>query len=281
MTSSASLTPESTSKFVQAGNIRLHYNEAGSGEAVIMLHGGGPGATGWSNFAKNIGPFSEKYRTFLVDQPGFGESDALVTSEDRDLVHARAIKDMLDSLGIDKAHLLGNSMGGGSSARFAIEYPERIGKLVLMGAGGGGVSIMQPLPQEGIKLLFDLYQNPSFEGLKRMIQVFVYDPQYMTDELIQGRYEAMMKHPEHLTNFVKSMAGPGGLSDLTPHLNQIKAPTLVVWGRDDRFVPLDHALKFLWTIPDARLHVFSHCGHWCQWEHADEFNRLVFDFLMH
>jgi 2,6-dioxo-6-phenylhexa-3-enoate hydrolase len=274
------LTEQGTSKHVQAGNIRLHYNEAGAGdETVIMLHGGGPGATGWSNFARNIGPFSEKYRTFLVDQPGFGGSDAIVTTEDRDLVHARAIRDMLDALGIEKAHMIGNSMGGASSARFAMEFPDRIGKLVLMGAAGGGVSYTQPLPQEGIKILFDLYVNPSLEGLKKMIQVFVYDPSFMTEELIQQRYNAMMEHPEHLQNFVKSMAGPGVISDLSMRLGDIKAPSLIVWGRDDRFVPLDHALKFVWGIPEARLHIFSHCGHWCQFEHADDFNRLVIDFL--
>ncbi len=275
------LTEPGTSKFVQAGNIKLHYNEAGTGDAVIMLHGGGPGATGWSNFSRNIGPFSEKYRTFLVDQPGFGKSDALVTTEDRDLVHARAIKDMLDQLGIQKAHMIGNSMGGASSARFAMEYPDRIGKLVLMGAAGGGVSYGQPLPQEGIKILFDLYVNPSMEGLKKMINVFVYDPSFMTDELIQQRYNAMMERPEHLQNFVKSMAGPGGISDLSNRLGDIKAESLIVWGRDDRFVPLDHAMKFLWGIPEARLHAFSHCGHWCQYEHAGEFNDLVMDFLDH
>lgn len=272
------LTDESTTKFVQAGNIRLHYNEAGTGsETVIMLHGGGPGATGWSNFARNIGPFAEKYRTILIDQPGFGQSDAVQPTEPRELVTARAVKDMLDALGIEKAHLLGNSMGGASSARFAMEYPDRIGKLVLMGAAGGGVSITSPLPLEGIKLLFDLYRNPSLEGLKRMIQVFVYDPSFMTEELIQQRFEAMMQHPEHLENFVKHST----ISDLSPRLGEIQAKTLIVWGRDDRFVPLDHALKFLWGIPDAHLHVFSHCGHWCQFEHADEFNRLVMDFLEH
>lgn len=273
------LTEASTSKYIQAGNIRLHYNEAGTGDAVIMLHGGGPGATGWSNFSRNIGPFSERYRTFLVDQPGFGKSDALVTTEARDLVHARAIKDMLDALGIEKAHMIGNSMGGASSARFAMEYPDRIGKLVLMGAAGGGVSYGQPLPQEGIKILFELYQHPSMELLKKMINVFVYDPSFMTEELIQQRYNAMMERPEHLTNFVKSMAGPGGISDLSLRLGEVKASTLVVWGRDDRFVPLDHAMKFVWGIPEARLHIFSKCGHWCQYEHPDEFNRLVFDFL--
>ncbi len=277
------LTEEGTSRYVEAGGLKLHYNEAGSGDAVIMLHGGGPGAGGWSNFAKNFGPFAEGYRTILLDCPGFNKSDTILsTTESRDLINARAVRDLMDVLGISTAHLIGNSMGGASSIRFALEYPDRIGKLILMGAGGGGVSLFQPLPQEGIKLLFKVYMHPTLENLKQMMGVFIYDQKQLTEEMIQGRYENMMRRPEHLENFVKSAVNPATvLTDFTSRLGEVKAKTLVVWGRDDRFVPLDHGLKFIWGIPDAHLHVFSRCGPWAQWEHADAFNRLVLDFLAH
>ncbi|MEC9341098.1 MAG: alpha/beta fold hydrolase [Pseudomonadota bacterium] len=276
------LTLESTSKTARAGDLTLRYHEAGSGEAVIMLHGGGPGAGGWSNFARNIGPFCEHYRTILPDCPGFGKSDTIVSSEPRDLINARAVRDLMDTLGIEKAHLVGNSMGGASSIRFALEYPERLDRLILMGAGGGGQSLFSPQPLEGIKLLFRVYRDPTLENLKQMLSVFVYDQSQMTEELIQTRFDTMMATREHLENFVKSAANPAAvLTDFTPRLHEIQARTLILWGRDDRFVPLDHGLKFLWGIPDARLHVFSRCGHWCQWEHADEFNRLVMDFIEH
>lgn len=274
-------TEADTSRYATVGGMKLHYNEAGSGaETVIMLHGGGPGAGGWSNFARNIEPFSGRYRTILLDCPGFNKSDPLVSTEARDLINANAVKGLMDTLGIKTAHLVGNSMGGASALRFALEYPDRTGRLVLMGAGGGGQSLFSPLPLEGIKLLFRVYMQPTMENLKHMMTVFVYDQKQMTDELIQGRYENMMRSKEHLENFVKSAANPAAvLSDFTPRLHEVKAKTLITWGRDDRFVPLDHGLKFLWGIPDARLHVFSKCGHWAQWEHADAFNRLVLDFL--
>lgn len=274
-------TEADTSRYATVNGMKLHYNEAGSGaEAVIMLHGGGPGAGGWSNFARNIEPFAARYRTILLDCPGFNKSDPLVSTDARDLVNANAVKGLMDSLGIKTAHLVGNSMGGASALRFALEYPDRLGRLVLMGAGGGGQSLFSPLPLEGIKLLFRVYMQPTMENLKHMMSVFVYDQKQMTDELIQGRYENMMRSKEHLENFVKSAANPAAvLSDFTPRLHEVKAKTLITWGRDDRFVPLDHGLKFLWGIPDARLHVFSRCGHWAQWEHADAFNRLVLDFL--
>ena len=278
----AALTQEGTSRFAKAGALNIHYQDAGRGEAVIMLHGGGPGAGGWSNFARNFAPFAEHYRTILPDCPGFGKSEALVSTEARDLLNARAVKELMDTLGIDKAHLVGNSMGGASSIRFALEYPDRLGKLILMGAGGGGQSLFQPMPLEGIKLLFQVYREPTLENLKRMLSVFVFDQSQMTEDLIQSRFANMMNTREHSENFVKSTANPAAvLSDFTSRLHEIKARTLILWGRDDRFVPLDHGLKYLWGIPNSRLHVFGRCGHWCQWEHAEEFNRLVLDFIQH
>ncbi|MBM3941170.1 MAG: alpha/beta fold hydrolase [SAR202 cluster bacterium] len=277
------LTDQGTGKYAQAGTYKVYYNDAGKGDTVVMLHGGGPGASGWSNYSRNIGHFAAKRRVILLDCPGFGRSDT-VTDYDtpRDIINAQAVKDLIDHLGIDKVTLVGNSMGGATSMRFALEWPERVRKLVLMGAAGGGVSIFQPLPLEGIKHLIGLYRNPTLEGLKRMIEIFVYDPSAVTDDLIQGRFNAMMANKAHLESFAKTASRPERLiTDFSPHLHRIVAPTLVTWGRDDRFVPLDHGLKLLWHLPDAQLHVFNKCGHWAQWEHADRFNRLVDDFLSH
>jgi len=277
------LTEQNTSKYIRINNLdmTLHYNEAGKGEeTVIMLHGGGPGAAGWSNFSRNIDIFSKKYRTILLDCPGFNKSDAIVTDLARDVLNARAIKGLMDELDIDKAHLIGNSMGGASALSFSLEFPERLGKMVLMGAGGGGQSMFSPMPLEGIKLLVNLYQNPSLDALKKMIEVFIYDPSLMSDELIEGRFENMMRTPEHLENFMKSFATSKVIvSDFTPDLGKIQAETFIIWGRDDRFCPLDHGLKFLWGLPNADLHIFSKCGHWAQWEHAEKFNALTLEFL--
>ena len=282
------LSESSTSKFATINekglaNFRIHYHDAGSGETVIMLHGGGPGAGGWSNYYRNIEPLvAAGYRVILKDSPGFNKSDPIVMEEQRGLVNARAVKGLMDVLGIEKAHLVGNSMGGATALNFAIEYPERIGKMILMGPGGLGPSLFAPMPMEGIKLLFKLCAEPSFENLRQMIQVFLYDQSKITEELLKGRWEAIQQHPEHLKNFLLSaQKAPLSSWDVSARLGEIKAKTFVTWGRDDRFVPLDHGLKLLWTIPDAQLHVFPNCGHWAQWEHADTFNRLVIDFLKH
>lgn len=264
-------------------NFRIHYNEAGSGNAVIMLHGGGPGASGWSNYHRNIDALvAAGYRVILPDCPGFGQSDPIVADVQRGLLNARAVKGLMDALDIPKASLVGNSMGGASAMNFALEFPERIDRLVLMGPGGLGPSIHQPMPMEGVKQMFRLYHQPTYENFERMLEVFVFDPAAITEELRRGRWASIQARPEHLSNFVASMARvPLSAWDVSPRAPQIKTRCLITWGRDDRFVPIDHALKLLYTMPDARLHVFPQCGHWAQWERAEEFNRLVIDFLAH
>lgn len=265
--------------------LRLHYNVVGQGEqTVVMLHGSGPGASGWANFHRNIEPMVKAgYRVLLLDCPGWSKSDSIVSTGSRSELNARCLKAVLDGLGINApVHLIGNSMGAHSAVAFALENPGRVGKLVLMGGGVSGPSIFVPQPTEGIKLIGALYRQPTMENLKKMLSVFVYDSSTLTDDLMKARLDNILARPEHLENFVKSAeANANQFPDQSHRLREIKAKTLVVWGRDDRFLPLDLGLRLVWNLPHADLHVFSRCGHWAQWEHAETFNRLVIDFLGH
>ncbi len=282
----AEVTEASTSRFatINEASLRdfpIHYNEAGRGETVVMLHGGGPGAGGWSNYYRNIGALvNAGYRVILMDSPGFGKSGEIVPEVSRGLFNAQALKGLLDVLKIGEAHVVGNSMGGASALNFALEYPDRLRRLVLMGPGGMGPSIMQPNPQEGIRKMFRLYHEPTRANLDDMLECFVYDPSAITEELRKGRLENMQGNLQHLKNFVASMQRmPPSSWDVSSRVHTIRHRTLITWGRDDRFVPIDHGLKLINLMPDARLHVLPRCGHWAQWEHADEFNRLVIAFL--
>jgi 2-hydroxy-6-oxonona-2,4-dienedioate hydrolase len=282
------ITESATSRLVRIKegdlDLQLHYNDVGSGhDAVVMLHGSGPGASGWANFNRNVEPFAAAgYRVVLMDCPGWSKSDTIVCTGSRSELNARALKGLMDAIGLPKAHLVGNSMGGHSAVAFALANPTRVGKLVLMGGGTGGVSPFLPTPTEGIKLIQALYREPTIENLERMMNVFVYDTSNLTKELFQARLDNMLARREHLENFVRSSeANPRQFPDVGHHLGEITAPTLLIWGRDDRFVPMDVGLRLLAGLRDAELHVFSCCGHWAQWEHADKFNRLVLDFLTH
>ncbi|WP_243976963.1 alpha/beta fold hydrolase [Vibrio natriegens] len=281
-------TEQETSKFVQIEegdlNLKLHYNDCGEGsEVVVMLHGSGPGATGWANFNRNIEPLvNAGYRVILLDCPGWGKSDSIVSAQSRSDLNATALKGVLDALDIERAHLIGNSMGGHSAVAFTLSYPERVGKLILMGGGTGGASLFTPMPAEGIKRLNQLYREPTIENLKAMMDIFVFDTSDLTEELFQTRLNNILARQDHLDNFVKSLeANPKQFPDFSARLGEIKADTLVIWGRQDRFVPFDTSLRLMAGIPQAQLHVFNQCGHWVQWEHADTFNRLVVDFIQH
>ncbi|CAN0624886.1 2-hydroxy-6-ketonona-2,4-dienedioate hydrolase [Burkholderia multivorans] len=280
------LTEESTSRFVQVKvgefDLKLHYNDAGQGsETVVMLHGSGPGASGWANFNRNVGAFVDAgYRVVLLDCPGWSKSDTIVNTGSRSELNARSLKALLDALGLERVHIVGNSMGGHSAVAFALLYPQQVGKLVLMGGGTGGPSQFVPMPTEGIKLLQLLYREPTLENLKRMLNVFVYDASSLTEELMQARLANILARRDHLENFVKSLAAnPKQFTDYGPRLGEIAAPALVIWGRDDRFVPLDVGLRLVWGMQNAEMHVFGRCGHWAQWEHAEKFNRMVLEFL--
>jgi 2-hydroxy-6-oxonona-2,4-dienedioate hydrolase len=287
MTAATKLQSETaTSEFVSIGEgdveLRLHYNDAGHGdETVVMLHGSGPGASGWANFNRNVDAFVDAgYRVILLDCPGWGKSDSVVCSGSRSDLNARVLKRLLDAIGVARVHIVGNSMGGHSAVAFALANPERVGKLVLMGGGTGGPSQFVPMPTEGIKLLQALYREPTLDNLKRMLNVFVFDASTLTEELVQARLTNMLARRDHLENFVKSLAAnPKQFPDVGHRLSEIAAPALVIWGRDDRFVPMDVGLRLVWGMPNADLHVFGRCGHWAQWEHAAKFNQMVLEFL--
>ncbi|QIL73944.1 alpha/beta fold hydrolase (plasmid) [Diaphorobacter sp. HDW4B] len=283
-TNVSAITEAGSSKFIDVteGEINgsIHVNDAGNGdEVVVMFHGSGPGASGWSNFHRNVDAFVDAgYRVLLIDSPGFNKSYPIVTKS-RDGAYAQAAKGVLDKLGIKRAHMIGNSMGGATAMRMAVDYPEMVGKLIMMGGGSVGASTTVPMPTEGLKLLQGLYRNPTMENLRKMLDIFVYAPSTLTEDLINGRFENMMRRTEHLSNFVESLKSSGGRANYAHLLPTLTMPTMIIWGRDDRFVPLDLGLRMLWGMPDAELHVFSKCGHWAQWEHADKFNQLVLNFL--
>jgi 4,5:9,10-diseco-3-hydroxy-5,9,17-trioxoandrosta-1(10),2-diene-4-oate hydrolase len=265
--------------------LKLHYHQAGEqhAETVVFLHGGGPGATAWSNFGRNIGVFAETLRTLAPDQAGFGRSEGPSGNGHYFAHSADALAGLLDHLGIERAHLVGNSLGGGAAVRFALRHPDRAGRLVLMAPGGLSMNVFAPEPTEGIKRLYGFAAppGPTREKLAEFLRTLVFDQSLVTEELIDERFAAA-SDPATLAGMGKMggmfAADPeGGM--LWREAHQLRQRVLLVWGREDRVIPLDGALVALKTIRRAQLHVFGGCGHWAQLEKFDEFNRLVREFL--
>jgi len=265
------------STFVQAGGVRLHYNDIGQGTPVVCLHGGGPGASGWSNFSQNVPALSTRFRLLLVDMPQFGRSEKVVFKEGRLTYVARVLKDFLDQLGVARPHFIGNSMGAQTAFKFAIDYPDRIDRLVAMGNGTITQTVFTPRPTEGVKLIQAFYKGtgPSPEKLRRLIETLVCDASFLTEELLAQRFAAA-NDPETVALWSKN---PPANEDLGALLDKVACRTLRVWGLEDRFSPIEGGLALLKRLKDARLHVFAKCGHWAQVEKAREFERLTLDFL--
>lgn len=273
------LTFEQTSRFVELPRgERLHYHEAGEGHPVVCLHGGGPGATGWANYSRNIDFLAKHFRVLAFDLPQFGRSFKRSFTGDLYPSFAEVIDEALQLLGVEKAHFIGNSMGGAVSCFVAHRNPDLVSKLVLMGPGGVFNSILQPTPTDPHTDLFEYYNPgpPTKDKLRRLFLSFLYDHSKLTDELVDMRYEASID-PEIVANMRDYSIQT--LGDVRPILPEIPHQALVIWGLEDRILTLDTPLTYAKLLPDSEVLMFPKVGHWVQWERPDDFNRAAVEFL--
>lgn len=281
------MTTTRTEHTVTVGTRKIFVAEAGSGPAVMLLHGGGPGASGVSNYSRNIDALAERYRVLVPDMPGYGRSSKRIDKSDPFGSLADAMRGLLDELSISTAHLIGNSYGGAAALRLALDTPGRVGKLVLMGPGGIGTT--RGLPTAGLNSLLAYYggTGPSREKLAEFIRNYlVYEGDSVPAELIDLRYAASID-PEVVADPPLSRpSGPFALRtlwrmDLTrdSRLASLQTPTLILWGRDDKVNKPSGGPLLQNIMPNAELVMTSRTGHWMQWERADLFNQIVDEFL--
>jgi 2-hydroxy-6-oxonona-2,4-dienedioate hydrolase len=277
-TKMASLNPEDIRGNVSAGGYNINYYELGTGHPLILLHGSGPGATGWSNFSPNIEALSKTHRVLAVDMPGWGQSDT--ETPDIGYRHPESLIAFMDALGIENAALVGNSMGGMTGITTAALYPKRVSHLITMGAPAPGVNYFDPGDgeTEGMKVLMRAYREPTPANMKALVQIMCYDDAMATDDLARMRSEAALAKPSHLESFLSPRPWDSRFFDLAPVLMEMQTPALFIHGRDDRVVSFENSIRLVSLVPNSRLVVLNRCGHWTQIEHADEFNSLVADF---
>lgn len=274
-------------KCVRTGEWDISYTCQGTGPALLLLHGGSPGASGNSNFHGNVPALAKHFTTYVFDFPGWGSSS-------KNLVPAgswgnpleaggRAVLGFMDAMGLANAHLMGSSFGGAAALHAAMAAPDRVRRIVLLAPGGG-------IPAPGtsgsaLGQLFRYYtgEGPSrqkFEGLARHL---VHDPALITPEWLEPRYAASVDEAVRANPPLRLPPGyvpdPSTALCKDPRLQRLAAPVLFIWGRDDQVQPVS-CLESFHAIPNQDAVILGRCGHLPYWEQATKVNDLACWFLL-
>lgn len=263
-------------RFVDIGDgLRMHYTQCGEGLPVIFVHGSGPGASGHSNFADNMLAFARAgFRAIAVDLLGYGDSSKPTDKRYTLDLHVPALREFVSRLGLTRVSLVGNSLGGAVSLRFAMDYPEVVDRLVLL-APGGLAPKLRYLRMPGIRAMMWSQLGPGGPTLKKLQNVFnkqLYDPSQLSRSLVEQRFQVALTQPREVYKTLK-------VANLVPRLGEIRCPTLAFWGADDKFCPVETAIPLTQGIADCRTILIARCGHWAQVEHPKLFNREAIRFL--
>lgn len=271
----ASVNPEIVNS-IQTGNFLTNYHDTGKGFPVVMVHGSGPGVTAWANWRLIMPELAEDRRVIAPDMLGFGYTERPAGVQYSKEIWVQQLKDLFDALNIEQADLVGNSFGGSISLAFAIAYPERVRRLVLMGSVGVPFEIT-----EGLNNVWGY--EPSFENMRKLMDTFAHSRELVTDELAELRYQASIR-PGFQESFSAMFPAPrqrwvDGLVSPADKISQLPHDTLIIHGREDKVIPLSTSTQLFLLIPHAQLHVFGECGHWAQIEHSARFSRLLRNFF--
>jgi len=261
---------------VMAAGIRTNLHDLGQGSPLLMIHGSGPGVSAYANWRLAMPELAKARRVIAPDMVGFGFSERPAGQRyTMDAWVAQAVG-VLDALDVERADLVGNSFGGALALALAIRHPQRVRRLVLMGSVGVPFAITP-----GLDSVWGY--EPSLATMRALLDVFAHDTRLATDELARLRYEASIRPGFH-ESFAAMFPAPrqrwvDAMCSAEADIRALPHETLMLHGREDRVIPLANSLTLAQWIPNSQLHVFGHCGHWMQIEHAARFNRLVGDFF--
>lgn len=262
--------------YVQAGPIRMHYLEFGKkdGPAVVFLHGSGPGNSAWANFQFNAQAFADAgYRVLLPDMIGFGYTDKPLDLGDYTLdLFCDTLMAGLKEMGVSSCSFVGNSLGGGVAIQIALNHPDFVEKLILMGPGcleEQGAYWTMP----GIAKMMEANKaGMSKDTQGDVMRLFTYDPKHVTQELIDMRWSVAQDQPKEVLTTMKTPA-------LGERMKELTCPILTFWGRQDEFMPTRGKASCIEANETSRFIEVNACGHWVMIEHAAMFNAASLEFL--
>jgi pimeloyl-ACP methyl ester carboxylesterase len=275
-------------KLIDVEGLRIHCLMAGQEGAppVLLLHGGGYDSASLS-YKQSVGPFSQYYRVFAPDWPGYGDSDKpkmRYTTE----YYVDFLSQLMDALGLEKASLVGISMGGAISLGFSLQSPQRVEKLVLVDSHGLGNEV------PGRKISYVMVRLPLLNKLmwailgrsRRMmkwsLRTVFHDPQAVTSSLVDEVFQEAKKPGvgDAWRSWQRSEIGWSSLhTNFVDKLYTLAVPTLILHGAEDTYVPVSWARRAHTLIKDSELCIFPQCGHWLTREKPTEFNHVALEFL--
>ena len=268
--------------FVNAGRYRVHYLEYGSGPVVLLIHGGGAGSAIWF---RQIAALSRHYRVIAPDNPVFGLSTQPPYAVPLVDTTSGYLAPFMDAMKLDRASFVGLSLGGFASARIAAEAPERVEKLVLIDSAGFGRDLPWGFRITSLPLIGHVLALPHRKLHARFFATneVVYPDNEHNDTYLEYAYHVTKNdgHSESIRHNMQEFAGLRGQRNLMTdeELRAVKAETLVIWGREDRFFPLSHARRAVSLIGNSRLEVLDECGHVALLDQPERVTSLISGFL--
>ena len=271
-------------RYIKVSNAETRYWALGDGkEPLVLIHGLGASAEIWMH---NIGAFSESYRVIVPDLPGFGRT-GILGEPFAPFDYLSFLDGFLRELKIERAVLCGQSLGGGIALLYAIRFPEKVEKLVLVDCAGLGEEVIWTLRWMTLPLIGELSSVPTRSAVALFFKLAVKNPAVVTDELIDlyHGYFNRPGRPAFLLRLVRSLVDfrrvkRDVVSPVLENLHRVACPTLIVWGERDRVFPLSHGRRGVERIKGADMRVMRDCGHIPFFERPGEFNELVLDFLL-
>jgi pimeloyl-ACP methyl ester carboxylesterase len=291
--------PVARSRYLSLDDSRLHYLEAGEdltsagrdGESaappVVLLHGSGidDAALSWKHAIEFL--LDRGRRVYALDWPGYGESEdppGAMTTE----YYRGVLRDFLDAAGIDRAALVGISMGGSAALGIALDDPDRVERLVLVDSYGlrdavpGGIGSYLLANTPFANVFGRQFASSSLEATRMAVGEFVHDPAGLSDEFVAEVNERLRRPGagESFFGFMRDEFRPDGVrTDYSDRLGELSVPTLLVHGAEDSLVPAKWSRDAAAQIPDARLELIERCGHWPPRERPERFNEILGGFL--
>ena len=261
---------------VRAAGVATNYHDHGSGEPVLLIHGSGPGVSAWANWRGVIPELAARRRVVAPDIVGFGYTErpqSFAFTRENWVEH---LVGFLDALGLERVSIVGNSFGGALGLWLASRHPQRVERLVLMGSAGTSFPITA-----GLDAVWGY--EPSVENMQELLGLFAYDQSLLGPDLAELRYQASVRagvQESYSAMFpAPRQKGVNALALDDAEIAAVEHETLIVHGREDKVIPLQSSLKLHSLIPNSRLHVFGHCGHWTQIERLSEFVAQLETFL--